>query len=96
LSVQDPYYVLPVIMGATMVIQQKITPTTMDPTQAKIMLVLPVFMTFLFVNFPAGLVLYWLTNNILTISQQVFTDRFLFRNKTLVSTGVEQASATKS
>ncbi|MEK7235569.1 MAG: membrane protein insertase YidC [Nitrospirota bacterium] len=96
LSVQDPYYVLPVIMGATMVIQQKITPTTMDPTQAKIMLVLPVFMTFLFVNFPAGLVLYWLTNNVLTISQQVFTDRFLFRNKALISTGPGQSDGTKS
>ena len=96
LSVQDPYYVLPVIMGVTMVIQQKITPTTMDPTQAKIMLVLPVFMTFLFVNFPAGLVLYWLTNNVLTISQQVFTDRFLFRNKTLITTGPELSSGTKS
>ena len=96
LSVQDPYYVLPVIMGATMVIQQKITPTTMDPTQAKIMLVLPVFMTFLFVNFPAGLVLYWLTNNVLTISQQVFTDRFLFRNKALVPAGAEQSGGTKS
>jgi YidC/Oxa1 family membrane protein insertase len=83
LSVQDPYYVLPIIMGATMVIQQKITPTTMDPTQAKIMLVLPVFMTFLFINFPAGLVLYWLTNNVLTISQQVITDR-LFANKSFV------------
>ncbi len=93
LSVQDPYYVLPVIMGVTMVIQQKITPTTMDPTQAKIMLVLPVFMTFLFVNFPAGLVLYWLTNNVLTISQQVLTDRFLFHNKTLISAGPEQSSA---
>ncbi|MCK6500164.1 MAG: membrane protein insertase YidC, partial [Nitrospira sp.] len=80
LSVQDPYYVLPIIMGATMVIQQKITPTTMDPAQAKIMLFLPVFMTFLFVNFPAGLVLYWLTNNVLTITQQVVTER-LFSNK---------------
>jgi YidC/Oxa1 family membrane protein insertase len=84
LSVQDPYYVLPIIMGATMVIQQKITPTTMDPTQAKIMLVLPVFMTFLFVNFPAGLVLYWLTNNVLTIGQQVVTDR-LFAIRPLVT-----------
>ena len=84
LSVQDPFYVLPVIMGATMVIQQKITPTTMDPTQAKIMLILPVFMTFLFINFPAGLVLYWLTNNVLTISQQIITDRVLFANKPLV------------
>ncbi|MCE3222252.1 MAG: oxaA [Nitrospira sp.] len=80
LSVQDPYYVLPIVMGATMVIQQKITPTTMDPTQAKIMLFLPVFMTFLFVNFPAGLVLYWLTNNVLTITQQVVTER-LFAKK---------------
>jgi YidC/Oxa1 family membrane protein insertase len=96
LSMQDPYYVLPVIMGATMVIQQKITPTTMDPTQAKIMLVLPVFMTFLFVNFPAGLVLYWLTNNVLTISQQVFTDRFLFRNKVPVAAGPEQGRITNS
>ncbi len=83
LSVQDPYYVLPIIMGATMVIQQKITPTTMDPTQAKIMLVLPVFMTFLFVNFPAGLVLYWLTNNVLTIGQQVLTDR-LYANRPFI------------
>ncbi|MFO0705333.1 MAG: membrane protein insertase YidC [Nitrospira sp.] len=81
LSVQDPYYVLPLIMGATMIIQQKITPTTMDPTQAKIMLILPAFMTFLFINFPAGLVLYWLTNNVLTISQQVITDRVIFANR---------------
>ena len=84
LSVQDPYYVLPVIMGVTMVIQQKITPTTMDPTQAKVMLILPVFMTFLFVNFPAGLVLYWLTNNMLTIGQQIATDR-IFANRSLVA-----------
>lgn len=83
LSVQDPYYVLPIIMGITMVIQQKITPTTMDPTQAKIMLVLPVFMTFLFINFPAGLVLYWLTNNLLTIGQQIVTDR-VFANRPFV------------
>ena len=94
LSVQDPYYVLPVIMGATMFIQQKITPTTMDPTQAKIMLVLPVGMTFLFINFPAGLVLYWLTNNTLTISQQLLTDRFVFRNnKAFISAGAEQSGS---
>ena len=76
LSVQDPYYILPIVMGVSMVVQQKITPTTMDPTQAKVMLVLPAVMTFLFINFPAGLVLYWLTNNILTITQQVVTDRY--------------------
>jgi YidC/Oxa1 family membrane protein insertase len=96
LSVQDPYYVLPVIMGATMFIQQKITPTTMDPAQAKIMLVLPVGMTFLFVNFPAGLVLYWVTNNTLTISQQLITDRFMFRNKALVPAEAEQQSGPKA
>jgi YidC/Oxa1 family membrane protein insertase len=97
LSVQDPYYVLPIIMGATMFIQQKITPTTMDPTQAKIMLVLPVGMTFLFVNFPAGLVLYWLTNNTLTISQQLLTERFVFRNnKAFVSAGAEQRGGTNA
>ena len=96
LSVQDPYYVLPVIMGATMFIQQKITPTTMDPTQAKIMLVLPIGMTFLFVNFPAGLVLYWMTNNILTITQQLVTDRFLLTDKALVSAAAQQSGSTRA
>ena len=96
LSVQDPYYVLPVIMGFTMFIQQKITPTTMDPTQAKIMLVLPVAMTFLFVNFAAGLVLYWMTNNILTITQQLLTDRFLFRDKAFLAAGAEQSGSTNA
>jgi YidC/Oxa1 family membrane protein insertase len=91
LSIQDPYYVLPLIMGATMMIQQKITPSTMDPTQAKIMLVLPAFMTFLFINFPAGLVLYWLTNNTLTIGQQLITDRFIFRNRSLLPATEEEA-----
>ncbi len=94
LSVQDPYYVLPIIMGVTMVIQQKITPTTMDPTQAKIMLMLPAFMTFLFINFPAGLVLYWLTNNTLTILQQVMTDRFIFRNRAVVAEPAEGSAKT--
>ena len=60
-----------------MFIQQKIQPTTMDPKQAQVMLLLPVFLTFLFVTFRAGLVLYWLTNNVLTILQQVITDRYL-------------------
>ncbi|MCP9439242.1 MAG: membrane protein insertase YidC [Nitrospira sp.] len=78
LSVQDPYYVFPIVMGITMVIQQKITPTTMDPTQAKVMLMLPVFMTFLFLNFPAGLVLYWMTLNTLNIVQQLVTEQLFF------------------
>jgi YidC/Oxa1 family membrane protein insertase len=70
LSVKDPYYITPIIMGATMFIQQKMTPSTMDPLQAKMMLAMPVVFTFIFLNFPSGLVLYWLVNNILTIFQQ--------------------------
>jgi YidC/Oxa1 family membrane protein insertase len=77
LSAPDPYYVLPILMGVSMVIQQKIMPTTMDPTQAKIMLLLPAFMTVLFLTFPSGLVLYWLTNNVITILQQFLTDRYI-------------------
>lgn len=70
LSEKDPYYVLPILMGASMVIQQKMTPTVGDPTQAKIMLIMPIVFTFLFLNFPVGLVIYWLVNNLLTIGQQ--------------------------
>ncbi|MDY0211911.1 MAG: membrane protein insertase YidC [Desulfuromonadaceae bacterium] len=70
LSVKDPYYITPIIMGATMFIQQKMTPSTMDPMQAKMMLAMPVVFTFIFLNFPSGLVLYWLVNNLLTILQQ--------------------------
>ncbi len=77
LSIQDPFYVLPVLMGASMFVQQKIMPTTADPNMAKMMLILPVGLTFLFVTFPAGLVLYWVTNNVLTITQQFVTDRYV-------------------
>lgn len=75
LSSKDPYYITPIIMGATMFIQQKMTPTSMDPTQAKIMLMLPVIFTFMFLNFPSGLVIYWLVNNILSIAQQYYINR---------------------
>ena len=57
-------------MGATMFIQQKMTPSTMDPNQAKMFMIMPVVFTFLFLNFPSGLVIYWLVNNVLTIAQQ--------------------------
>ncbi|NMC51073.1 MAG: membrane protein insertase YidC, partial [Desulfovibrio sp.] len=70
LSVKDPFYVTPIIMGATMFLQQKMTPAPGDPTQAKIMLALPVVFTFMFLNFPSGLVVYWLVNNVLSIAQQ--------------------------
>ncbi|UCE63374.1 MAG: membrane protein insertase YidC [Nitrospirota bacterium] len=91
MSIPDPFYVLPVLMGASMVVQQKIMPTTMDPTQAKMMLMLPVFLTFLFLTFPAGLVLYWLTNNVLTIAQQFITDRYVFKRGAASSKSVEEA-----
>ncbi|MBI4666633.1 MAG: membrane protein insertase YidC [Nitrospinae bacterium] len=70
LAQQDPYYVTPVLMGITMLIQQMMTPKTGDPLQRKMMMALPVVFTFMFLSFPAGLVIYWLVNNILTIVQQ--------------------------
>ena len=75
LSAKDPYYITPIIMGATMFIQQKMSPPMGDPMQAKIMLLMPVVFTFLFVNFPSGLVLYWLFQNILSIGQQYYINK---------------------
>ncbi|MEO0443331.1 MAG: membrane protein insertase YidC [Pseudomonadota bacterium] len=75
LSVMDPYFILPLLMGATMFIQQKLNPTPPDPMQAKIMQWMPVAFTFLFLWFPAGLVVYWVTNNTLSIIQQYIITR---------------------
>ncbi|MFA5959656.1 MAG: membrane protein insertase YidC [Tatlockia sp.] len=75
LSVADPYHVLPIIMGATMLIQQRLNPAPPDPMQAKIMMFLPILFTGLFWNFPAGLVLYWIVNNALSILQQWYITR---------------------
>ena len=74
---QAPYGipVLTIIMGASMFLQQKMSPTTGDPTQAKMMMLMPIFMTVIFVNFPAGLVLYWLVNNVLSIGQQYYIQK---------------------
>ena len=77
LSAKDPYYITPIIMGATQFIQQKMTPTVGDPMQAKIMLLMPVVFTFIFLNFPAGLVIYWLLNNVLSIGQQYYINKKL-------------------
>lgn len=68
---------LPILMGATMFIQQKMTPSTMDPTQAKMMLMMPIVFTFVFLNMASGLVLYWLIGNVLGIIQQFFVNRSL-------------------
>jgi len=68
---------LPIVMGITMLIQQKMTPTSMDPTQNKMMMLMPIVFTFLFLNFASGLVLYWLMNNIFSITQQFYANRKL-------------------
>lgn len=70
LSAADPFYITPLLMGASMFIQQKLTPAAGDPTQQKIMMVMPIIFTVMFLNFPAGLVIYWLFNNLLSIGQQ--------------------------
>jgi len=70
MSSPDPYYVLPLLMGATMLIQQRLNPAPMDPIQAKVMMALPVVFTVFFAFFPSGLVLYWVVNNTLSIAQQ--------------------------
>ncbi|MCL4546467.1 MAG: membrane protein insertase YidC, partial [Deltaproteobacteria bacterium] len=75
LAAPDPYYILPILMGLSMLISQKMNPMVGDPAQAKIMLILPVVFTFIFINFPAGLLLYWTVNNILTIVQQYIINK---------------------
>jgi YidC/Oxa1 family membrane protein insertase len=81
LSIKDPFFILPIIMGATMFIQQRLNPTPPDPMQAKVMKMMPIVFTFFFLWFPAGLVMYWVTNNTLSILQQWYITR-----------GIEKAS----
>ena len=75
LSIKDPFFLLPIIMGATMFIQQQLNPTPPDPMQAKVMKLMPIIFTFFFLWFPAGLVLYWVVNNCLSIAQQWYITR---------------------
>ncbi len=70
LSSPDPYFVLPIIMGATMLVQQRLNPAPMDPIQEKVLMIMPFAFTIFFAFFPSGLVLYWVANNILSIAQQ--------------------------
>ena len=72
LSIMDPYFILPLLMGASMFFQQRLNPEPPDPMQAKVMKFMPIGMTFLFLFFPSGLVLYWFTNNVLSIAQQAY------------------------
>jgi len=75
LSAKDPYYILPILMGLSMFLQQKLSPQSPDPMQAKMMMFLPIIFTVFFLSFPSGLVLYWLVNNCLSILQQWYINK---------------------
>lgn len=76
LSAKDPFYILPVVMGGTMYLQQKMTPVAMDKAQAKMMMIFfPIFLTFICMSLPSGLVLYWLVSNVVSVSQQYYINR---------------------
>ena len=79
LSSPDPFFVLPILMGVTMLIQHRLNPTPLDPIQARVMMILPIAFTFFFIFFPAGLVLYWVVNNVLSITQQYYITRFVVK-----------------
>ena len=85
LSIKDPLFILPILMGVTMFGQQMLNPTPPDPTQAKVMKMMPIMFTFFFLWFPSGLVLYWVANNILSIAQQW-----------VITRKIEKAAATKT
>ena len=72
---KDPLFILPLIMGASMYLMQKLQPTPTDPMQAKVFQFMPIMFTFFFIMFPAGLVLYWTVNNLLSILQQWYVNR---------------------
>jgi YidC/Oxa1 family membrane protein insertase len=81
LAAHDPTYILPILMGISMFVQQKMTPVMGDPRQAKMMLFMPVVFTFMFLNLPAGLVLYWTLSNVLQIAQQKYMERMRGKNE---------------
>lgn len=87
LSAIDPYYILPVLMGATMIIQTKLNPKPADPMQAKIMTWMPIVFSVFFFFFPAGLVLYWLVNNVLSIAQQWYINKMIHAETLLKKQG---------
>jgi YidC/Oxa1 family membrane protein insertase len=77
LSVKDPTYITPILMTASMVLQQRLTPQVGDPAQRRLFMLMPFMFGFMFMSFPSGLVLYWLVNNLFTIGQQLVTERLL-------------------
>jgi YidC/Oxa1 family membrane protein insertase len=78
----DPYFILPLLMGASTYLMQALSPQVGDPMQARIMKLMPIMFTVLFLFFPAGLVLYWLVNNLLSLAQQTYIYRQVEREQT--------------
>lgn len=89
LSAIDPFYILPILMGATMIIQTRLNPKPADPLQAKVMTWMPVVFSVFFFFFPAGLVLYWLVNNVLSIMQQWYINKMIHAEALLKKSGVK-------
>jgi YidC/Oxa1 family membrane protein insertase len=83
LSAMDPYFILPLVMGLSMVLMQKMQPVPSDPMQAKVMQYMPIAFTFMFLWFPSGLVLYWTVNNLLSMGQQWFVNRQILRKESV-------------
>ena len=81
LSIKDPYYITPILMGISQYISQKMTPTSADASQQKMMMIMPVIMVIFFMSFSSGLVLYWLTNNVLQIGQQYIMNQIRQKKK---------------
>jgi YidC/Oxa1 family membrane protein insertase len=76
LSHRDPYFVMPILMAASMLMMQKMTPTAVDPAQARMMMIMPLMMVLIFLSYPSGLMLYWLTSNLIGIGQQLFISKY--------------------
>ena len=89
LSAIDPFYILPILMGATMIIQTRLNPKPADPLQAKVMTWMPVVFSVFFFFFPAGLVLYWLVNNVLSITQQWYINKMIHAEALLKKSGIK-------
>jgi YidC/Oxa1 family membrane protein insertase len=87
LSKPDPYYILPILMGLSMILQSRLSPTPPDPIQARMMQLMPIIFSVFFFFFPAGLVLYWLVNNIISIAQQWYITRGLEQQAGIASKG---------
>jgi membrane protein insertase Oxa1/YidC/SpoIIIJ len=80
LSAKDPYYILPVLMGLSMLAMQKMTPSSLDSMQNKIMMFMPVVLTFMFISLPSGLVLYFTVSNLLSMAQQFYINKYSRKN----------------